>query len=134
MSKKRAKKTATSRKTTRRTDAPKVLARPSVEAPIDAVIEAPIEAAIDVPSEVAIAVASEVAIDAPVAAAPPDRAQIARLAFAKFVARGWIHGFHVEDWLTAEAELIAARGDKPDRSCGINRTGVDKPGDKPDRS
>jgi hypothetical protein len=35
----------------------------------------------------------------------PDHTDIARLAFAKFAARGYIHGFQMEDWLAAEAEL-----------------------------
>lgn len=37
--------------------------------------------------------------------APPDHAEIARLAFAKFTARGYVHGSQMEDWLAAEAEL-----------------------------
>jgi len=32
---------------------------------------------------------------------------IARVAFARFVARGGVHGFAMEDWLAAEAELRA---------------------------
>jgi len=36
------------------------------------------------------------------------RTEIARLAFAKFVARGYVHGHAVTDWLSAEAELRAA--------------------------
>lgn len=42
-----------------------------------------------------------------VALAPIDRAEIARLAFAKFVSRGYVHGHAVSDWLAAEAELRA---------------------------
>jgi hypothetical protein len=30
---------------------------------------------------------------------------VARRAYELFEARGGLHGFHVEDWLTAEAEL-----------------------------
>jgi hypothetical protein len=37
----------------------------------------------------------------------PDHAEIARLAFAKFAARGYVHGFQMEDWLAAETELRA---------------------------
>ena len=36
-----------------------------------------------------------------------DHAEIARLAFAKFAARGYVHGSQMEDWLAAEAELLA---------------------------
>ena len=36
------------------------------------------------------------------------REEVARLAFAKFVARGGTHGHAVQDWLSAEAELRAA--------------------------
>jgi len=36
------------------------------------------------------------------------RDEIARLAFAKFAARGYLHGHAVADWLSAEAELRAA--------------------------
>ncbi len=68
MSKKRSKTPSTSHKTTRKTEAPKVLSRPSVEVSVEA---------------------------------------IARLAFAKFVERGYVHGHHVQDWLAAEAELLA---------------------------
>ena len=34
-----------------------------------------------------------------------DHKEIARLAFAKFAARGYVHGHQLEDWLAAEAEL-----------------------------
>lgn len=37
------------------------------------------------------------------------RDEIARLAFAKFAARGYGHGHAVTDWLAAEAELRAAK-------------------------
>ena len=37
------------------------------------------------------------------------RAEIARLAFAKFVQRGYAQGHAVQDWLSAEAELRAAK-------------------------
>jgi hypothetical protein len=40
---------------------------------------------------------------------PIERAQIARRAFAKWAARGYTDGHHVEDWLAAEAELRAAQ-------------------------
>lgn len=45
----------------------------------------------------------EEAAPAPVAAL--DHREIARLAFAKFAARGYVHGHQLEDWLAAEAEL-----------------------------
>jgi hypothetical protein len=35
-------------------------------------------------------------------------ADIARVAYERFLARGGVHGFHVEDWLAAEAELRRA--------------------------
>ena len=38
-----------------------------------------------------------------------DRTEIAHLAFEKFVARGYTHGHAVADWLSAEAELRAAK-------------------------
>jgi hypothetical protein len=44
----------------------------------------------------------------PAEVAPIAREEIARVAFAKFVARGYIHGHAVSDWLSAEAELRAA--------------------------
>ena len=37
------------------------------------------------------------------------REEVARLAFGKFVARGYLHGHAVQDWLAAEAELRAAK-------------------------
>jgi len=86
MSKKRSKTPSTSHKTTRKTEAPKVLARPSVEAPVEVSLEA-------------------LPVVEPRTA--PDHHQIARLAFAKFVARGYVHGHHIKDWLVAEAELMA---------------------------
>lgn len=47
-------------------------------------------------------------VEETVEAAPIAREEIARLAFAKFVARGYTHGQAVNDWLSAEAELRAA--------------------------
>lgn len=38
--------------------------------------------------------------------APPSCEAIARLAYQKYEARGRIHGFDREDWLSAEAELL----------------------------
>jgi hypothetical protein len=35
---------------------------------------------------------------------------IAHLAYARFLARGGVHGFHVEDWFAAEAALRARSG------------------------
>lgn len=37
-----------------------------------------------------------------------ERDVIARLAFSKFLARGCMHGYALEDWLAAEAELRAS--------------------------
>jgi len=39
----------------------------------------------------------------------PTHAQIAERAHYYFIARGRLHGFHVEDWLRAEHELLAGR-------------------------
>ena len=36
--------------------------------------------------------------------------EISRLAYARFLDRGAVHGFHDEDWLAAEAELRTSRG------------------------
>lgn len=44
-----------------------------------------------------------------VEAAPVARDEIARVAFARFVARGYTHGHAVNDWLSAEAELRSAK-------------------------
>ncbi len=49
----------------------------------------------------------EVAPPQVIEAAPVARTEIARLAFAKFVARGYVHGHAVNDWLSAESELRA---------------------------
>jgi hypothetical protein len=38
-----------------------------------------------------------------------ERQQIARLAYEHFEARGRAHGHHIEDWLSAESEVRAAR-------------------------
>ncbi len=98
MTKKNKKAPATSRVTARNTQAPKLVLRHVNEAPpATARVEEPIITA-------APAIADRV--EAP----PPavDRAQIARLAFSKFVARGYLHGLHTADWLEAEAELRAA--------------------------
>ena len=48
-----------------------------------------------------------IAREEPAAAPTIERDDIARLAFAKFVARGYVHGHAVADWLSAEAELRA---------------------------
>jgi len=47
--------------------------------------------------------AEPLSVDSPA----PEHADIARLAFTRFAARGYIHGFQMEDWLAAEAELSA---------------------------
>jgi hypothetical protein len=74
------KSSSTSRLTARKTEAPMQLTRP-VETPIAAPVE-------------------------PIAI---DRTDIARRAYAKFVERGYMHGHAVADWLSAEAELRAAK-------------------------
>jgi hypothetical protein len=38
----------------------------------------------------------------------PSHEQIAMLAHRYYEERGWQHGFHEEDWLRAEQELLAA--------------------------
>jgi hypothetical protein len=90
MAKKKKNASTTSKLSTRETQAPMVLSRP-VEEPIT------------------MAPATSEAIEVVEAAVAIDRAQIAELAFAKFVARGYVPGHHVADWLAAEAELRAAR-------------------------
>ncbi len=75
---KKKKVPAASTLTARKTEAPLVIARPVEETPVIA------------PAPVAI-----------------DRHEIARLAFAKFAARGYAHGHAVADWLSAESELRA---------------------------
>ncbi len=75
---KKKKVPAASTLTARKTEAPLVIARPAEEAPVAA------------PAPIAI-----------------DRQEIARLAFAKFAARGYAPGQAVADWLSAEAELRA---------------------------
>lgn len=111
MSKKRSKTPATSKKTARKLEAPKLLSRDSMvdeampEAPTVPTV-APVEAMptmadaliVEAPMLVETVLPSQVVV---------DRKQIARLAFAKFAARGYVHGHHVEDWLSAEAELRA---------------------------
>lgn len=94
-----AKKTKTSTKnlTTKTTTAPMIVRAPAPEA----AVAAPPVVATPAPVVAAPAVQS-----APVVAI--DRDLIARLAFSKFMARGCVHGFAVEDWLAAEAELRAA--------------------------
>lgn len=97
MSKKRSKTPSTSHKTTRKTEAPKVLSRPSVEAPVEVSLEA-------LPVIDASPLVEATVVELRTA---PDHHQIARRAFAKFVARGYVHGHHIKDWLAAEAELLA---------------------------
>lgn len=104
MSKKRAKSPSTSKKTLKKTEAPKLLTRDAAPAELapptmfdSLVVEAPmlVEAPLVEPSAV---------VDAPMPIVV-ERKQIARLAFQKFAQRGYVHGYHVEDWLAAEAEL-----------------------------
>jgi hypothetical protein len=40
---------------------------------------------------------------------PPTYEAISRLAYEKYEARGRLHGFDREDWLSAEAELLGGR-------------------------
>lgn len=35
----------------------------------------------------------------------PEAGDIAELAYQRFLARGSVHGFHEEDWVSAEREL-----------------------------
>lgn len=90
MSKKRktpAKNTLTTRKTT----APMIVRAPTQEA---TAVTAPV--VVETPASVSVA--PEVTL---------DREVVARLAFSKFVGRGCVHGYALEDWLAAEAELRA---------------------------
>jgi hypothetical protein len=41
----------------------------------------------------------------PATSAPVTHDDIARRAYELFEARGYAHGFHLQDWLTAESEL-----------------------------
>lgn len=77
---KKKKVPAASTLTARKTEAPLVIARPAEEPPVTA--PAPVEV---------------------------DRLDIARLAFAKFAARGYAHGHAVADWLSAESALRALK-------------------------
>jgi Protein of unknown function (DUF2934) len=45
---------------------------------------------------------------------PPTREAIARRAYELYLQRGSVSGYEVEDWLQAEAELIAAAADRSD--------------------
>jgi hypothetical protein len=48
---------------------------------------------------------------------PEQRAQIAQRAYHLFLERGGQHGYHLEDWLRAEAEMAAsAPAAKPRRA------------------
>lgn len=54
--------------------------------------------------------ATEAIVETETPKAPlPTHAQIAERAHYYFIARGRLHGFHVEDWLHAERELLAGR-------------------------
>jgi len=46
--------------------------------------------------------------DANTEAAAPSREAIAKRAYELYLQRGSVSGYELEDWLTAEAELIAA--------------------------
>ena len=45
-----------------------------------------------------------------------QKQQIAGMAYQHFLARGGEHGYHMEDWLRAEAEVAAAAAPKPRRA------------------
>lgn len=92
---KKKKVPAASTLTARKTEAPLVIARPAEAAPVAA------------PAPVAPVPVAPVPV-APVPVAI-DRQEIARLAFAKFAARGYAPGQAVADWLSAEAELRALK-------------------------
>lgn len=108
MSKKRSKTPATSKKTARKLEAPKLVTR-------DSMVDEAMPEAATVPTAAPVpTMADALIVEAPmlVETVLPtqvvvDRKQIARLAFAKFAARGYVHGHHVEDWFSAEAELRA---------------------------
>jgi hypothetical protein len=119
MSKKR-KTPASSSKSTRKTEAPKRVSRVNDEqAAAEVTASTATTAPASTPTTASAHVVTEVAPTPPgmpaiaISPATPelvlDRTQVARLAFAKFAARGYVHGHHVEDWFAAERELRAAR-------------------------
>ncbi len=69
-----------------------------VRAPASDAAAAPARSPVVVEAGPSVSVARDVTI---------DRDVIARLAFSKFLARGCAHGYALEDWLAAEAELRA---------------------------
>lgn len=48
----------------------------------------------------------------PVVEVPICREEIAKRAFEKFAARGYVHGFDQQDWVDAEEELTAEFRDR----------------------
>lgn len=100
------KNTSTTRMTVRNTQAPKLVARPAIGTAREVVLEATAVAMAPAATEARVVATASAVTEPPLVI---DRAQIARLAFAKFAARGFVHGFHVADWLEAEAELRATR-------------------------
>jgi hypothetical protein len=48
------------------------------------------------------------ATDATAMATAPSYEAVAQRAYERFCARGYVHGFDVEDWLAAERELASA--------------------------
>ena len=106
---KKKKVPSSSQLTARKTEAPMLVTRPAEEPKV--VATRPVE-------ELKV-VATRPVEEPKVAATRPleelketpaiGRDEIARLAFAKFAARGYGHGHAVTDWLAAEAELRATK-------------------------
>ncbi len=90
MAKKR--KTSTKNLTTRTTTAPMIARAPTHETAVAETVVVP-------EPTTTVSIARAVVI---------EHDLITRLAFAKFLARGCVHGNALEDWLTAEAELRAS--------------------------
>lgn len=97
---KKKKVPSSSQLTARKTEAPMLVTRPVEEPKVVATRP------LDEPKVVTTRPLEEPKV---VEAPPIGRDEIARLAFAKFVARGYGHGHAVTDWLAAEAELRAAK-------------------------
>lgn len=95
---KKKKVPSSSQLTARKTEAPMLVTRPAEEPKV--VATRPVEE-----PKVAATRPLEELKETPAI----GRDEIARLAFAKFAARGYGHGHAVTDWLAAEAELRAAK-------------------------
>jgi pyruvate dehydrogenase E2 component (dihydrolipoamide acetyltransferase) len=115
MAKKR-KPSSNSRLTTKApTSAPMVIKAPTstpvapTPAPVVAAVTAtPVAAPTPAPIAPMAPMATPVATTTAKSEILVDRHAIAQLAFARFVARGGVHGHALEDWLAAEAELTRA--------------------------